>query len=84
MMFSLPRRLSLVSAMYHGAQAVSVAWNIASRARVPAAIEDHDLATGRKVLDVPLRVELGLLPLRRRRQRDDAKHAGGKSKRPGA
>ena len=33
MMFSRPRRLSLVSAMYHGAHAVSVACSIASRAR---------------------------------------------------
>ena len=42
---------------------------------VPAAVEDHDLAAGRKVLDVALDVHLALLAVRRRGQGDDAKDA---------
>ena len=42
---------------------------------VPAAVEDHDLAGGGQLLDVALHVELGLLPVGRRRQRDDAEDA---------
>ena len=42
---------------------------------VPAAVEDQHLAGGGQLLDVALHVELGLLPVRRRRQRDDAEHA---------
>jgi hypothetical protein len=42
---------------------------------VPAAIEDHDFAGSGEVLHVPLHVHLRLLAVRRRRQRDDAKHA---------
>ena len=42
---------------------------------VPAAVEDHDLAAGRKVLDVALHVHLALLAVGRRRQRHDAEDA---------
>ena len=42
---------------------------------VPTAVEDHDLAGGREMLHVPLHVHLGLFPIRRRGQRDNAKHA---------
>ena len=42
---------------------------------VPTAIEDHDFAGGREVLHVPLHVHLAFFAVRRRRQRDDAKHA---------
>src|SRR4030095_16325069 len=42
---------------------------------VPAAIEDHDLARGRHVLQVTLHDHLALLALGRRGQRDDAKDA---------
>ena len=42
---------------------------------VPAAVEDHDLAAGGKVLDVALHVHLALLAVGRRRQRDDAEDA---------
>ena len=42
---------------------------------VPAAVEDHDLAGGREVLDVALHVHLRLLAVGRRRQRDDAEDA---------
>ena len=41
---------------------------------VPAAVEDQHLAGGGQLLDVALHVELGLLPVGRRRQRDDAEH----------
>jgi hypothetical protein len=43
----------------------------AAGAVVPAPIEDDDLAGGRKVGDVALHVHLGLLAVRRRRQRHD-------------
>ena len=39
---------------------------------VPAAVEDHDLPGRREVREVALDVHLGLLPLGRGRQRDDA------------
>ena len=39
---------------------------------VPAAVEDQDLAGGGQLLDVALHVDLGLLPVGGRRQRDDA------------
>ena len=42
---------------------------------VPAAVENHDLAGRRGVLEVALHVELGLLAVGRRRQRDHAEHA---------
>ena len=42
---------------------------------VPAAVEDHDLAGRREVLDVALHVHLGLLPVRGRGQGEDAKDA---------
>ncbi len=42
---------------------------------VPAAIEDHDLAGGREVLDVALDVHLRLLALGRSRKRDHAERA---------
>ena len=42
---------------------------------VPATIEDHDLAGGRKVANVALGVHLGLFALGRRRQRDHPEHA---------
>ena len=42
---------------------------------VPAAIEDHDLARGGKMLHVALQVHLSLLAIRWRGQRDDAKYA---------
>src|SRR5262245_10437907 len=42
---------------------------------VPAAVEDHDFAGGGEVLDETLNVQLRLLTLRWRRQRDDAKGA---------
>ena len=45
-----------------------------ARAVVPAAVEDQHLAGGGQLLDVALHVDLGLLPVRRRRQRDDAEH----------
>ena len=41
---------------------------------VVAAVEDHDLAGGRKPLDVALGEHLGLLAIGRRRQRHDAEH----------
>ncbi len=44
-----------------------------TRTVVPAAVENHDLACRGKMLDVALKIELGLLPLRWRRQRDHAK-----------
>ena len=43
-----------------------------ARAVVPAAVEDQDLAGGGQLLDVALHVDLRLLPVGRRRQRDDA------------
>src|SRR5262249_22120954 len=42
---------------------------------VPAAVEDHDLAGGRKLLQITLDEHLRLLPIRRRRQRHGAKDA---------
>src|SRR5258708_15768553 len=42
---------------------------------VPAPVEDHDLAAGRKALDIALHVHLGLLPIGRRGQRHDAEDA---------
>ncbi len=42
---------------------------------VPAAVEDDDFAGGREMLDVALGEHLRLLAVRRRGQRDDAKHA---------
>jgi hypothetical protein len=45
-----------------------------ARAVVPAAVEDHDLAGGRKVREVPLDVHLGLLSLGRGGQGDDPEH----------
>ena len=45
-----------------------------ARAVVPAAVEDQHLAGGGQLLDVALHVELGLLAVGRRRQRDDAEH----------
>ena len=41
---------------------------------VPAAVEDHDLARRREMLDIALHVHLALLAVRRRWQRDDAEH----------
>src|SRR5580693_2132396 len=38
---------------------------------VPAPVEDHDLAAGRKALDIALHVHLALLAVGRGRQRDD-------------
>ena len=46
-----------------------------ARAVVPAAVEDHDLAGRRQLRDVALHVDLGLLAVGRRRQRDDAEDA---------
>ena len=43
---------------------------------VPAAVEDHDLATRREVRQVALDVHLRLLALGRRRERHDAEHTG--------
>jgi hypothetical protein len=40
---------------------------------VPAPVEDHDLATRRKALDIALHVHLALLAIGWRRQRHDAK-----------
>ena len=48
-----------------------------ARAVVPAAVKDHDLARRREVGDVALQIQLPLLTIRRRRQRDDAEHARG-------
>ena len=42
---------------------------------VPAAVEDHDFAGGRKVRDVALHIHLALFAVARRRQRDDAEYA---------
>jgi hypothetical protein len=42
---------------------------------VPAAVEQHDLAGRRQVLDVPLEEPLGLLPLGRRGEGGDARDA---------
>ena len=42
---------------------------------VPAAIEDHDLAAGRKMPHVALDIHLRLFPLGRGGQRDDAEDA---------
>src|SRR6185312_10326666 len=42
---------------------------------VPATIEDDDFAAGRELLDIALQKQLGLLPVRGRRQGADAKHA---------
>ena len=42
---------------------------------VPAAVEDHDLARGREVLDVALHVHLRLLAVRGRGQRHEAEDA---------
>ena len=42
---------------------------------VPAAVKNHDLAGGWEMLHVPLHVHLALFPIRRSRQRDNAKHA---------
>src|SRR6185312_2168444 len=41
---------------------------------VPAAVEDHDLAAGRKLLDVALQKHLALLAVGRRGQGDDAEY----------
>src|SRR5262245_27890854 len=46
-----------------------------ARAVVPASIEDDDFATRGKLLDVALHVDLRLLALGRRGQRDDPEHA---------
>src|SRR5262249_32426258 len=46
-----------------------------ARAVVPAAVEDHDFAAGGEVLDEALNVQLRLLTIRWRRQRDDAQGA---------
>ena len=46
-----------------------------ARSVVPAAVEDHDLAGGRRVLEKALHIELGLLAVGRRRQRHHAEHA---------
>ena len=43
---------------------------------VPAAVEDHDLAAGRKPVEVALHVHLRLLAVGRRRQCDDAEYPG--------
>src|SRR5512144_847975 len=45
-----------------------------ARTVVPATIEDHDLASGGQVWDVPLHVHLGPFPLRWGRKGDDAEH----------
>ena len=42
---------------------------------VPAAVEDHDLASRWGVLEVALHIELALLAVGRRRQRDYTEHA---------
>ena len=42
---------------------------------VPAAIEDHDFAGDRELLDVALQEQLGAPVLGRRAERDDAEHA---------
>ena len=42
---------------------------------VPAAVEDHDFAGRREVLDVALEKQLALLPLGRRGQGDDPEYA---------
>src|SRR6476661_3452931 len=78
MTLSRPRFLSSLTATYHGAQPVSVKWNISSRARavVPTAVEDHDLPAGRQMGQVPLHVHLRLLAIGRRGQGDDPEHAG--------
>ena len=44
---------------------------------VPAAVEDHDLAGRGKVLDVALHVELRLLAVRGRGQRDERETRAG-------
>ena len=63
--FRKPLRLLLGAETHHPLDA---------RAVVPAAVEDHDLARGRQVRQVALRVHLRLLALGRRGQRDHAKH----------
>src|SRR6202007_2137317 len=42
---------------------------------VPAPVEDDDFSCRREMLDIALHEDLRLLPVGRRRQRDDAKHA---------
>ncbi len=47
---------------------------IDARPIVPAAVEDHDLAPGGETLHVALHEELGLFPVRRRGQGDEAEY----------
>src|SRR5215475_4477724 len=42
---------------------------------IPTAIKDHDFTGRWEMLHIPLHVHLRFLPVRRRRQRDGAKHA---------
>src|SRR5262245_9761388 len=46
---------------------------------VPAPVENDDFASGREVLQVALHVDLRLLPIGRRWQRDDAEHPGAEA-----